>query len=141
MAMAETTSDHTTSRAEGAWYGIRGGPLPSARCGEDLSVGSHPGVLAGIVRRGRWHVPERDGGDRQVKPHQFFRDVYGWLSRPYFPTSIRVLRDWGSGPDDHIYVHTRCRAFASARIHTFGLDHCGGGGSRQVGDERLGGCR
>jgi hypothetical protein len=53
----------------------------------------------------------------------------------------RVLRDGRRGPDDHIYVPTRCRAFASARIHPFGLDHRSGGGSRQVGDERLGGFR
>ena len=32
-------------------------------------------------------------------------------------------------------------AFASARIHPFGLDDRGGGGRRQVGDERLGGFR
>jgi hypothetical protein len=57
------------------------------------------------------------------------------------PLRSRVLRDWRSGPDDHLGVHTRCRAFVSARIHPFGLDHRGGGGSRQVGNERLSGCR
>src|SRR6266850_438598 len=49
MAGAEITSDHTTSSAGGPWCGVCDRALPSQRCGEDLSVGSHSGVLAGIV--------------------------------------------------------------------------------------------
>src|SRR5712664_1947343 len=39
-------------------------------------------------------------------------------------------------------VVTACvAAAASAGVHSLGLDHCGGGGSLQKGDERLGGFR
>ena len=79
----------------------------------------------------------------QILQMQSFKSVetIRGYTKPYDPTLIRVLRDGRSGPHDHLCVHTRCRTFASARIHPFGLDHRGGGGSRQVGDERLGGCR
>jgi hypothetical protein len=65
MAKATATHDYSMYGAGGPRCGVCDRALPSERCGEDFSVGSHPGVLAGIVRRGRWHVPEHEGGDRQ----------------------------------------------------------------------------
>src|SRR6266850_4926619 len=65
MATADTTHDYAPSGAGGPWCGICDCALPFERCGEDLSVGSHPGVLARIIDEVIGHVPERGGGPRQ----------------------------------------------------------------------------
>src|SRR2546429_481528 len=49
MATAATTHAYATRDTRGQRCSVCDRPLPSERCGADLSVGSHPGVLARIV--------------------------------------------------------------------------------------------
>jgi hypothetical protein len=52
MATADITHDYAPSSAGGPWGGVCDRVLPSERCGGDLSVESHSGVLAGIEGAG-----------------------------------------------------------------------------------------
>jgi hypothetical protein len=63
IATSKTAKDYATSSAGGPWRGVCDRARPSEPCGEDVSAGSHPGVLARIGRRSgqdqrqtNWHT-------------------------------------------------------------------------------------
>src|SRR5215510_13120828 len=80
---SRSCASFTPSGAGGPWGGIYDGTLPSKQCGEDLSAGPHPGVLAGIG--GAESVAEIIEGERLANSARLCR------ATPFLPSTPRHL--------------------------------------------------